>query len=116
MKYVIFLVLLFMPVCSFAGCDEITQSIANLDKAIVEQTKIIAGLAADTSGDAVRERAKASQAIEDMMKLKQSLSTQECLKNAPKTKPPESPSVVTPPAVNPKPADQKRFQPANKMY
>jgi hypothetical protein len=126
MKYILILVLVLIPVCSYAGCDELKAAILNIEKAIEQQSVVIAEPITDSSS--YRRRISAKKDIEELVVLRQTLSEQQCSQGG-RDIPVTAAKPVAPAAAKPaqtqtpsKLVDDKRgkdggkFKPAGKMY
>lgn len=110
MKYILFLIILLIPIYSYAGCEELNAALLNVEKAIQQKTEVLA----DPKND--YKQARVQKEIEELVKLRQVLSEQRCDQNG-------KPAAVAPPATStsrkapdPKPESQRKFKPAGKMY
>lgn len=114
MKYILILVLLLIPLSSYAGCEELKAAILNVEKAIEQQSNILS----DPAGSEFK-RQKAKAEIESLVQLRQTLSEQQCNqggKDIPVAAAKPAAPATTPAKNTPKPESQRTFKPAGKMY
>jgi len=133
MKYLLLLMVLLIPLYSYAGCEEMQSALLNIEKSIEQQSTVLAEIANDRSFSAEIKRAKVKKEMGELIELRKNLSEQQCNQGgreipvaaAKPAAPVPNTQAPTPPASKFIGGDNKAkdkdkskggFKPAGKMY